>query len=194
MEAPKGLWHRDRIVNRSPFSSLRTRPNPAPGFTITELLVSVLIVGLLIATAIPSFEAVKRRAEKARCIGNLKALHTGFDSYLLDKNQWPQMPDGALEWDASDYFGWWIKSLEPYGVGQDTWICSSDRVLENLPKDQKPEHISSYVPTRFNSHRHTPYRWNQPWIVEAGDYHGKGMHVCMPDGSITTSQSPWGER
>lgn len=194
MEAKEALWHRETIVNPVTTSSPRARSFCSPGFTITELLVSILIVAILIGISIPSFEAIKRRAEKARCIGNMKALHTGFDSYLLDKNRWPQMPPGSMEWDRSDYFGWWISALEPYGVGQQTWLCSSDRVLENLPKDQKPEHNSSYVPTRFNSHRHTPYRWNQPWIVEAGDYHGQGMHVCMPDGSITTSQTPWGER
>ncbi|MCB1064744.1 MAG: prepilin-type N-terminal cleavage/methylation domain-containing protein [Verrucomicrobiae bacterium] len=163
------------------------------GFTFTELLVVVAILGLLSAIIIPSYEAIKRRAEKARCIGNLKVLHSGFDAFVLDNNYWPQMPEESMDWEESKYFEWWTRILEPYGVGQESWLCSSDRILELLPENQG-QYYSSYVPTRFNSHRFTPYRWNQPWVVERGDYHGKGAHVLMPDGSITTSQSPWGER
>ena len=160
---------------------------------MVELMVAIAIVAVLVGISIPSYEAIKRRAEKARCIGNLKVLHTGFDSFILDNNHWPQMPADAITMDQTDYFEWWIRILEPYGVGQESWLCSGDRVLEMLP-DSQDEYISSYVPTTFNSHRFTPYRWNQPWVVERGDYHGRGAHVLMPDGSITTSQAPWGER
>lgn len=174
--------------------SLRTRFLPSrAAYTIVEIMVTLVIVAILIAIAIPSYDKFKRRAEKARCIGNLKVLHTGFDSYILDRNQWPQMPGDSFGWEESDYFEWWIESLEPYGVGQESWLCSSDRLLKILPEDQD-EYVSSYVPTPFNSHRFTPFRWNQPWVAERGDYHGRGAHVLMPDGSITSSQAPWGER
>ncbi|MCB1231536.1 MAG: hypothetical protein KDN19_14800 [Verrucomicrobiae bacterium] len=163
-------------------------------YTVVEILVSVVIVGILIGIAVPSYETFRKRAEKARCIGNLKVLHTGFDSYILDNNHWPQLPEDSFDMEESDYFRIWIKALEPYGVGQESWLCSSDRVLKALPDAERDEYVSSYLPTQFNSHRFTPYRWNQPWVTERGDYHGKGAHVLMPDGSITTSQSPWGER
>ena len=163
------------------------------GFTFTELVVAVAVVLVLVVVAIPSYQTIKRRAEKARCIGNMKTIHTGFDAYLLDKNQWPQMPEEALNWDESDYFGWWVTAIEPYGVGQESWLCPSDKVVKQEPEHVK-EYASSYAPTRFNPHRYTPYKWNQPWLVERGDFHGKGGHVMMPDGSITTTQAPWGER
>lgn len=163
------------------------------GFTFPELVVALAVVLVLVVVAIPSYKTVKRRAEKARCIANMKVIHTGFDSYLLDKNQWPQMPEASKEWDESDFFGWWIKSLEPYGVGEESWLCPSDKVFKQLPKGVQ-EYAASYAPTQFNPHRYTPYKWNQPWLVERGDYHGKGGHVMMPDGSITTTKAPWGER
>lgn len=162
-------------------------------FSLLEIVASVAIIALLAAISIPSYHAFKRRAEKARCIANLKVLHTGFDSFVLDRNQWPQMPDEVFEAEESDYFAWWIASLQPYGVGEESWLCPSDKVVKQLPAGQT-EYASSYAPTHFNPHRYTPFRWNQPWVVERGDFHGRGAHVMMPDGSITTSQSPWGER
>ncbi len=172
---------------------LKMKRNLSKGYTMVEVMVAVAIVGILIGIAIPSYDTFRRRAEKARCIGNLRVLHTGFDGFLLDKNFWPQMPEESMEWDESDYFGWWVKALEPYGVGQESWLCAADKIVKQLPANQK-EYASSYVPTQFNSQRFTPFRWNHPWVIERGDYHGKGAHVLMPDGSITTSTSPWGER
>lgn len=161
------------------------------GFSLLEITVVVVVISLLIGISIPSYNAFKRQAEKARCIGNLKTLHTGFDSFLLEKHVWPQVPAETFDQDESKYFTFWITVLEPYGVGTESWICSGDRVLKMFP-ERKDEYVSSYVPTPFNSHQHTPYRWNQPWVTERGDYHGKGAHVLMPDGSITTSTNPYG--
>ncbi|MCB1091520.1 MAG: prepilin-type N-terminal cleavage/methylation domain-containing protein [Verrucomicrobiae bacterium] len=183
----KKEWNVGRLMNR-PEQNLRL----FSAFTMTELVVSVAIIALLATVAYPSLKGFKKRAEKAKCIANMKVIHTGMDGYLLDRNVWPQMPGEAFEWDEEEYYGWWIRTIEPYGVGQDSWICPSDRILNEM--DQIPKYAASYAPALFNSHQFTPYRWKQPWLVERGDYHGKGAHIMMPDGSIVSSQSPWSER
>jgi type II secretory pathway pseudopilin PulG len=151
-------------------------------------MVVLAIVAVLIAIGFPSFHYFKRHAEKAVCISHLKSLHTGFDAYLLDKNRWPQMPAEAIEFDDSEFFEWWIKELEPYGIGDTLWLCPSDK----FAKEDKDHHSGSYIPTLFDTHQFSPHRWNQPWLMERGDFHRKGAHVLMPDGSITTSLSPFG--
>ena len=164
------------------------------GLTAAELVVSIAILLLLAAIGFPATKGMKRRAEKAQCIGNLKVIQSGLNGYLLEHNVWPQMPSENSEWEESDYFGWWMDLLEPYGVGPQSWLCPSDKILETNEAKKRTERFSSYVPAQFNSHQFSPFRWNQPWVVERGDFHGKGAHVVMPDGSVTTSQSPWGER
>lgn len=155
-------------------------------------MLALAIVGLLAGIAIPSYGVFKRRAAKVTCISHMRAIHVGFDGYMQDKNMWPQMPARAIEFDETEFFGWWIGILEPYGAGEAHWLCPLDKVQMDNSKKKK-EYAGSYIPTMFDSHSFTPLRWNQPWLLERGDFHGKGAHVMMPDGSVFESTNPFGK-
>lgn len=64
-----------------------------PGFTLTELLVVLAILGALTAVAIPAGRAVQARSRTAGCLSNLRQIAIGLESYLQDHNQ--TMPDIA---------------------------------------------------------------------------------------------------
>jgi len=157
-----------------------------------ELIVVVAIVGVIASIAVPSYHAFKRRAGKATCISHMRVIHTGFDNFLGDNNYWPQMPAEAIGYDESKFFGWWINTLEPYGAGEANWLCPLDVIRKDNSSGEK-EFVGSYIPTMFDPHSFTPLRWNQPWLMERGDFHGRGAHVMMPDGSIFSSTNPYGE-
>lgn len=160
------------------------------GFTMLETIVAISIVALLLGISFQAFEAMKKRAEKARCIGNLRTLHSAFDGYILEKNRWPQMPSEAINFDESQFFGWWVKELVPYGAGQESWICLSDKVVKESEGSGSTFFAGSYVPTLFDTHQFSPFRWNQPWLMERGAFHAKKGHVLMPDGSVRESTDP----
>lgn len=166
-------------------------PAQTKGLTFTEIMVALVIVGILASIIVPAVTSYRKKAEKVVCISNLRALHTAFDSYILDINRWPQMPAEAINFDESEFFRWWIDELIPYGVGEETWLCPSDKVQAEADPE---EFAGSYIPTLFDQHRFSPMRWNQPWLIERGDFHGKCPHVLMPDGSVSPSQAPWGDR
>ncbi len=167
---------------------------PAPGFraiTLLELLVAVAIGALLIGLSVPLAETFKKRARKAKCISHLRSIHAGLFAYVSDHGHWPQMEEDRYDFTEDEFFGFWVRATEPYGLNRETWICPADRSYLFLPKSERKKYAGSYVVTRFDKAPSTPFRWNQPWAMERGDFHGKGAHMLMPDGSIQDSQNPF---
>lgn len=70
---------------------MRTR-----GFTLIEMLVVVLIVGILASAAMPLAELTQRRAKEAELRANLRTLRTAIDDY---KRAWD---DGRIEHQTQD--------------------------------------------------------------------------------------------
>jgi prepilin-type N-terminal cleavage/methylation domain-containing protein/prepilin-type processing-associated H-X9-DG protein len=61
------------------------------GFTLVEILVSIGIVTLLAAIAIPSLRVARARADSAKCVSHLRSLGVALNLYLADHQM--IMPD-----------------------------------------------------------------------------------------------------
>ena len=169
-----------------------SRPDAcSSGLTLLELIVAIAI-GIAIATSVIVISSTfKKRAEKVKCISQMRTLHAAFTAHLTDKGQWPQLPEDMGEWNESKFFGVFIRALEPYGAAQDTWICPADKIYIEQSEIDEDTYFGTYVPTPFDKYPATPLRWNQPWVIERGDMHGKGAHILMPDGSVNESRNPF---
>ena len=65
---------------------MKFRPkNPQAGFTLVEIMIVVLIIGILLAIAIPNFVAAREASRAKACVGNLKQIDSATQQYCMDK-------------------------------------------------------------------------------------------------------------
>ncbi len=58
--------------------------NRIRAFTLVEIMIVVVIIGLLAAMAIPAFQKVRSSSQDKTVLNNLRQLSTGADQYYLE--------------------------------------------------------------------------------------------------------------
>jgi prepilin-type N-terminal cleavage/methylation domain-containing protein len=58
--------------------------NSRQGFTLVEIMIVVMIIGLLAAMALPGLNRARQTAQTNNCINNLRQLESAKDQYALE--------------------------------------------------------------------------------------------------------------
>ena len=116
------------MVARHPSRAARTSEH---GFTLLELMIVMVVIGLLAAIAIPSYTNNIRNAREAVLKEDLHAMRTAIDSYTVDKQKAPQTLDDLVQ-------AGYLKSLpvDPFTHRSDTWVPVQDDSLSTTDQTE----------------------------------------------------------
>ena len=79
------------------FSHKRIRPRRRAGFTLVELMIVVLIIGVLLNIALPSFVGVRDKSQARSCVKNMNDFMVAKEQYAMD-NKIPANSVTAVTW------------------------------------------------------------------------------------------------
>lgn len=64
------------------------------GFTLMELMVVIVILGILASLVVPNLMGNKDRADRQKAISDIAALENALDMYKLDNHRYPTTEQG----------------------------------------------------------------------------------------------------
>jgi type II secretion system protein G len=97
-------------------------PNPRRGFTLVELLVVVVVIGVLAAIAIPKFQNSKGKANAASLKSDLRNIATAQEAYFYENSTYTtnlaalnaNLTSGVtITWGTVNGAGWAAKVTHP---------------------------------------------------------------------------------
>lgn len=69
----------------------------ARAFSIVELMVAVLIISLLFAAAVPTYQRIQRKARATTVVNDFRVFGAAFQAYAHEKGSWPaEVPAGVV--------------------------------------------------------------------------------------------------
>lgn len=101
------------------------------GFTLLELMIVMVVIGLLAAIAIPSYTNNIRNAREAVLKEDLHTMRTAIDSYTVDKQKAPQTLDDLVQ-------AGYLKTMpvDPFTHRSDTWTPVEDDAMSTTDQTE----------------------------------------------------------
>lgn len=105
----------------------RSRKDRESGFTLIELMVVMLIIGVLLTIAVPSYNAAIKAAKESVLKEDLHVMRNAIDQYTMDKQKAPQSLQDLI--DAG-----YLKTIpmDPMTRTTDGWVTQQSDAMHSL--------------------------------------------------------------
>jgi general secretion pathway protein G len=105
----------------------RRQKSRESGFTLIELMVVMLIIGVLMAIAVPNYVSAIKSAKESVLKEDLHVIRNAIDSYTMDKQKAPQSLQDLVE-------AGYLKTIpvDPMTRSSETWAPDQSDSMHSL--------------------------------------------------------------
>lgn len=95
------------------------------GFTLVEVLIVLVIIGILAAVVLPVFARAREAAHTTTCAGNLRQIGLAMRLYVQDNNRfYPPIYDYPVRAEYPNYeCSYWVERIYPYVKSPQIFEC-----------------------------------------------------------------------
>jgi general secretion pathway protein G len=101
------------------------------GFTLLELMIVMMIIGILAVVAIPHFVGAIKAAREAVLKEDLHVMRDAIDSYTMDKQKAPQSLDDLVQ-------AGYLRDIpnDPMTQSKDTWVTDTSDAMYSIDETE----------------------------------------------------------
>jgi general secretion pathway protein G len=119
------------MVSQGAEKHVQKNRQQSAGFTLIELMVVMLIIGILMAVAVPRFKGSIQRAKEAVLKEDLHTMRDAIDSYTMDKQKAPQSLDDLVQ-------NGYLREIpkDPMTDSKDSWVTDTGDAMFSIDQTE----------------------------------------------------------